>query len=1064
MKLVDNAIRYPVGVTVGVLLVGMFGLLSVFRIPVQLIPDVEVPQAVVTTVWPGASPEEIELEIVQKQEEQLKSLEGLAEMTSESRQSQGMIRLRFQIGADQDSILMRVNNRLQQVPEYPANVLKPVITEKDTFQQAMVAWMTLSPKPGVAIDIELQRQFVVEVVQPALERVEGVASARVFGGRALELHVTVDPQKLAIRGITLAQVAASLDSENRDVSAGDFDEGKRAYVVRTLGKYLSPADVEDVVLTWLDNAPVYIRDVATVELGYADPESRFHVEGEPSMGLGLMRRAGSNTLSVMDGLADAVERLNAGVLAERGMTLRIAFSEADYIERAIALVRRNIFVGGLLAVGVLLLFLRSASSTMVIALAIPVSVVGTFLAMTALGRNINVVSLAGLAFAVGMIVDASIVVLENIYRHIQRGERRAQAAYTGTVEVWGAVLASGLTTVAVFLPVVFVEQEAGQLFRDIAVAVSAAVLISLLVSVTLIPSMAARVLSAVPVDHAARPATGWRGLWGLARLGEVASQRLAGAVYRLTGSASVRVLVILVLTLGAVLFAWVLMPGTEYLPTGNQNLAFGILLPPPGYNMAEFDDMAEHVKGTLAPYWEAEPGTAAAAALQGPPFEEFFFVSFAGGVFMGSIGYQDDADRADAMIPVIQRAVTGIPGTFGVVQQPSIFQRGADPGRSIDVDLTGPDLETLLGLGARVFGAVNATMPGAQAQPVPGLDLGGPEVRVVPDRERAAELGFTATGLGFAVNALVDGVKVSEYQHEGRAIDLIMRGAETYARRTQDIEALNIAAPVGRVVSVGDVARVVEANGATQINHIERQRAVTIQVIPDARAPLEGAMRHIEDNILAPMRAEGSIAAPYEANLAGTADDLTEARQALQGNFILALIVTYLLMAALFESFLYPFVILFSVPFAAVGGFVGLSLVNAFITYQALDVIAMLGFVILIGIVVNNAILIVHQTLNYMRGRGFGHHEAIREAVADRIRPIFMSTLTSVMGMAPLVLVTGAGSEIYRGLGSVVVGGLFVSTVFTLFLVPAVLSLVMDAREALRRQFAATHEVATTNP
>ena len=417
---------------------------------------------------------------------------------------------------------------------------------------------------------------------------------------------------------------------------------------------------------------------------------------------------------------------------------------------------------------------------------------------------------------------------------------------------------------------------------------------------------------------------------------------------------------------------------------------------------------------------------------------------------MGGIGYQEDAERTAELIPVMQRAMSGIPGTFGIVQQPSVFQRGADAARAIDVEITGPDMAKVLQLGARVFGAVNATMPGVQAQPIPGLDLGNPEIRVIPDRERAAELGFTTSEIGFALNALIDGVKVSEYVHEGRSIDLVLRGETLYASRSQHIEALNIATSTGRVVSVGDVARVVAASGPTQINRIERQRAVTIQVIPDQHTPLEAAMEHIRDNILAPMRADGSLTVPYEAKLAGTADKLTQARQALQNNFILALVVTYLLMAALFESFLYPFVILFSVPFAAVGGFVGLSLVNTFISYQALDVIAMLGFVILVGIVVNNAILIVHQTLNYMRDAGLAHREALREAVGDRIRPIFMSTLTSVMGMAPLVLVTGAGSEIYRGLGSVVVGGLFLSTIFTLVLVPAVFSLVMDMRLALR--------------
>jgi HAE1 family hydrophobic/amphiphilic exporter-1 len=417
---------------------------------------------------------------------------------------------------------------------------------------------------------------------------------------------------------------------------------------------------------------------------------------------------------------------------------------------------------------------------------------------------------------------------------------------------------------------------------------------------------------------------------------------------------------------------------------------------------------------------------------------------------MGARVHDDYAEQAYRAIPVVQGALGGIPGTFAVVQQSSIFDQGPAAGRSIDIDLSGPDLERLLELGGRVFGGVMASVPGAQAQPIPSLELGNPEVRIVPDRERAAEVGFTTREIGFTLNALIDGVKVSEYQYEGRAIDLILRAGTSVDVRSQDIANMTIITPSGGGVSVGDVARVFTTSGPQQINRIERQRAVTIRVTPSPEMPLETAMTLINANILAPMRADGSLGGGYSVNLAGSADKLAETRNSLRGNLILAVLVTYLLMAALFESFLYPFVILFSVPFAAVGGFLGLAAVNMFLGYQALDVVAMLGFVILIGIVVNNAILIVHQTLNYMRDRGLGHNEALREAVSDRVRPIFMSTLTSVMGMAPLVLFTGPGSEIYRGLGSVVVGGLAVSTVFTVLLVPAVFSLLMDARQWFR--------------
>jgi HAE1 family hydrophobic/amphiphilic exporter-1 len=1056
MKLVDSAIRYPVSVTVGVLLIVLFGLLSLFRIPVQLIPDVETPQVTVTTIWPGASPEEIETEIVQEQEEFLKTLEGLSEMTSESMESMGRVILRFRTGTALESSMLLVSNKLQQVPSYPQNALKPVITTRDAAEDAM-AWMILSPTEGSDLDISLQRDFALDVIKPALERVPGVASANIMGGREREIQVIVDPQALAGRGLTLSQVGRALDAENSDTSAGDFDEGKRRYLVRSIAEYRSIEDVENVVLAWRDAAPIYVKDVATVELGYKKARDTVRQRGQPTLAINAVRQTGTNTLFVTQGLNDTIAVLNAGPLAERGMTLEIAFIESDYIEDAIALVRRNIFVGGLLAVATLLFFLRSISSTTVIAMAIPVSIIGTFLAMTLLGRNINVVSLAGLAFAVGIIVDASIVVLENIYRHMQMGKRRRQAAYDGTSEVWGAVLASVLTTVAVFLPVLFVQEEAGQLFRDIAVAVSAAVLISLVVSITLIPSLSARILSAVvntrDEDDEDRidEDKSWRNLWGHVHTAHYFTRDYGNFIYWLTGSVKWRLILVVGLTVGAMLIAWSLVPPTEYLPTGNVNFAFGIILPPPGYNVGEFTAIAERVESQLRPYWDAEPFSAEAAMLDGPPIDQFFYVSFGNMTFMGGSVDRRLSDEAHLLVPVMQRAVSQIPGAIGVVQQPSIFQRGADAGRAIDIDIAGPDLEQLIQLGGRIFMGSMMAVPGSQARPIPSLDLGNPEVRLIVDRERAAELGLSAQDVGYALNALVDGVKVSEYQYQGEAIDLVLLGAPRFAEHGQDIGNLIIATPIGRSVSIGDVGRVIPTSGPQQINHIERQRAITIQVIPPQEIPLETAMANLDQQVLQPMRLDGSLGGAYDARLAGTADKLTAARRALQGNFLLALLVTYLLMAALFESFVYPLVILFSVPFATVGGFLGLAAVNTFITYQALDVVAMLGFVILVGIVVNNAILIVHQTLNYIRDRGLHYREALRQSVTDRIRPIFMSTTTSVMGMAPLVLFQGAGSEIYRGLGSVVVGGLLVSTFFTLLLVPAVFSLVMDLQHVLRK-------------
>jgi hydrophobic/amphiphilic exporter-1 (mainly G- bacteria), HAE1 family len=693
---------------------------------------------------------------------------------------------------------------------------------------------------------------------------------------------------------------------------------------------------------------------------------------------------------------------------------------------------------------ILLLFLRSFTSTLIIAVAIPVSVIGTFLMMNLFGRTLNVVSLAGMAFAVGMVVDNSIVVLENIYRHSQMGKTRFQAALDGSNEVWGAVLASTLTTIAVFIPVVFVQQEAGQLFRDIAIAISCAVGLSLVVSVTVIPSLSAKILNAAEGDHSR---FGFHNLFGGVYLAEAFTNGVTRFVYWLCGGVFRRLATVVVLTGISIGMSLWLMPKTEYLPQGNRNLLFGIMLPPPGYNVDEVAKFLDIYVDNLSKLWTTPAGEA--ASLPGGGIDQFFFVATPNQSFMG-VRARDEL-RVRELLPEFQKVNTKFPGTIAFIQQSSIFATGIGEGRNIDIEITGPELTQLVELGGEVFGRVLQTMPGAQARPIPSLDLGNPEVRVSTDRYRAAQVGITNRDLGFTVSALVDGAKASDYQDQGKEIDLRVKSVESFAHRTHLLEQLPISTPDGRLITLGSLARVSVVNGPAQIDHRERQRSIVIQVTPPEQMPLEAAMDTIQADILGPMTEGGRLGGAYRSQLTGTADKLSQTAKALQWNFLLALIITYLLMAALFESFLHPFVIMFSVPLAALGGFLGLAALNKFITFQALDILTMLGFIILIGTVVNNAILIVHQALNHMREESMAPREAIRESTRTRIRPIFMSVSTSVFGMVPLVLFPGAGSELYRGLGSVVVGGLVLSTVFTLFLVPALFSLALDAQNALTR-------------
>lgn len=1043
MRLVDTSIRRPVTVIVGVLLVALFGFISLFRIPIQLTPDVDRPVVTVSTFWPGASPEEVEQEIIQRQEEQLKSVEGLEKMTSESFDSRGSLVLEFSVGQDPDALLLKVSNRLDQVSGYPVDSEKPVLTSGSGGNTNAITWLILEPLPGNEdIDIETYRDFAEDLIETNLERVPGVAQSNVYGGFEREVQVIVDPEALAAHGISVSQMTAAITAENVNISGGSFDEGKRRYIVRTVGKYTSPEQIEEVVIRDGPGFRVRVADVAHARLGYKRATATVRTRGKPAIAVNATRETGANVLEVMEGIRETVEELKAGPLARAGLTLNQVYDETDYIISSIDLVRNNIFVGGALAMVVLLVFLRSASSVLIIVTSIPISVVGTFLVMSLLGRNINVISLAGMAFAVGMVVDNAIVALENIYRHRQMGKERLQAAYDGATEVWGAMLASTLTTIAIFLPIVFIEDEAGQLFRDIAIAVSAAVGLSLIVALTVIPMMSARLMSNRSADTG-QPAQDN----ALTRFGDSVTRLISNSVYRISGSTAMRVGVVVLMIGASVLAAWSLLPKAEYLPTGNRNLIFSILLPPPGYSLDELIDVGQQIEDVLRPRWEAKPGSPEAELIEGPLVPHMFYVAFGRSAFMGARAH--DPSEVKALIPIIQQPLFAVPGMIAIVRQSGLFQ-GIGGGRAIDLEVTGPDLSRLIALGGRIFGQVQQVVPGAQARPIPSLNLGNPEVRVVPDRIRAADVGLTARDIGIAVNTLMDGALIDGYQFEGEEIDISLRGEDDWFR-TQDIEQLPIFTPSGATVPLHTVADIVVTSGPEQVNHIERSRALTIRIVPPETMPLETALENIEAKIVQPLRDSGEVAPPYDLRLSGTADDLAKTRQALQWNFLLALLITFLLMASLYESFLYPFVIMLSVPPATAGGILGLAAVNALIGYQPLDILTMLGFVILIGVVVNAAILIVHQTLNVMRDNvGIDGREAIRRAVESRIRPIFMSTITSAFGMLPLVVFPGAGSELYRGLGSVVIGGLLVSTVFTLFLVPTFLSLAMDAKAWVR--------------
>ena len=1189
MDVIKLAISRPVGVAVGVILVVLFGVIGASQMPVQLSPTVDRPEIQVATTWPGRSPQEVVDEITREQEEVLKNVDNLRRMTSVSRQGGSEINLEFYINADITRALQDVSDSLRQVPDYPDDANEPTIIASTGAAENAIAWIIVDLAPGAierhpGFDISTLYDALDNEVKPMLERIDGVAEVNIYGGREREVRVLVDLRALAQRGLTHIDLLEALRRENTNVSAGTIAEGKRDYRVRVMGQFTEAEDFLSTIVAYRDSGPVYVRDVAEVEMGYVKRRGFVRSLGHPAIAMNLIRQSDANVMSVMASARETLDEVRDVLpllhpTAGPDLRLRQVYDETIYIDSAISLVSQNLWIGGSIAIVVLLLFLRSFVATGVIALAIPVSIVGTFLALLAMGRTLNVISLAGLAFAVGMVVDNAIVVLENIFRHRQMGKPPLRAAYDGGREVWGAILASTLTTVAVFVPVLTVQEEAGQLFRDISLAIVSAVALSLLVSTTVIPAACSRWLGEMkdPSErHAVRRL--FENLFGVVPLMGAVSLGLKGLIrWLITGwrAWTLRPAIILGLTAASLGGAVLLMPPLDYLPAGNRNLVFGGLLIPPGYSIEQQEQVAQRIEAQVEPYMRYHDGTIESSAVppigrrpeRDPatggfvprtpfdpiPIDNFFIAGFNGGMFAGATSAEPEVVLPAGQL--LTNAFNTIPDAFGGAQQTSLFGRGVGGGNTLDVEIAGPNLDRVKAAAARIFYSLGGSPDYGfgRVRPDPSNFLIQQPETQVRVNTLGTELGLRADGVGTAVSALFDGAFVGDFRTGRDTIDIRLLPAGGRLQYKEQLADVPVATPRGPVVPLDSVVEVVEGLAPQEIRRSEELPAVTIRVQPPDGIPLDEVKRDITENHIAPVRADGMIDRTMRVRLEGTAAKLDEVKAALIGapepdgamttsqrvvgvgaiglfgvsviaclwslvravakrrvdfaygalgllfagaavagavllldtsphlltaRIVWALLVTYLLMCALFESFVYPFVIMFCVPLAVVGGFIGLQIVHAqtaanpTIATQNLDVLTILGFVILFGVVVNNAILIVHQSLNLMAGTAdtrFAHNErlepmeAIAEAVRTRLRPVFMSTLTSVGGMMPLVLFPGAGSELYRGLGAVVVGGLLLSTVFTLLLTPLLFSLVVQMSlgvRALRGRASGTESLA----
>jgi HAE1 family hydrophobic/amphiphilic exporter-1 len=1008
MWILDFSIKRPVTVVVGIILVVLFGSIALKNMPIQMKPTIDKPFITIKTAYPAAAPQEVEEQITRPIEEKVQAVENLKKMTSSSSEGRSSITLEFDWGTDKDIATIDILKKLNLVGELPEEAETPIITAITSDEERPVYWTTFN---GPMTTNQLW-QIADQYVKPRFERIAGVGDVRIYGGQEREIRVVLDYHALAARKLSISDVRLALQKENKNVRGGHIDEGKRRYMVRTVGLFKTPEDVENVIIRSDEKGAVYLRDVAKVFDTYKEKTSLVKRDGVPSIAFGIIKKSGENTVKVTTGVEKAIEAMNQEV-GPRGLRLTEAYDESDYIWDSINFVVSNIRLGAIFAILVLIFFLRSIRSTLIVGVTIPISLFATFIVLYALGRSLNIISLAGLAFAAGMILDNAIVVTENIYRHKSMGKTSFQAAHDGAVEVWGAVVASTLTTLAVFLPIIFVEEEAGQMFKDIALAISCAVGFSMIAAFTIIPMLTARYIAPGYSEEKLKERPFLYSL-SMAGAGKMVHNFFVGSTRWLTRGTWRGILVVAGII--AVFFLTLqLKPEMEYMPLGNRNFVFMIMKPITGTNNEKVQEMSDIV----------------AERINNMPEKKMMFHVVSDRFNGIGMRVKDEWKlRIPEMVDKVNKMVTDVPGfIFMRAFQIPLFQRSL--GKGFDVEITGLEMDEVEKLGEEIKSNIE-NIEGVQLVRS-SYDSGNPEYRITLDRERAADLGLSVHDTAEVIETMVAGKEATLFKVGGREYDITLRADTSKFRDFHALEELLIYTPSGEAVPLKSIANIEQTTGPTEINHVEQDRAVTLQVTIARDRTLERMMNAVTEQAIEPQRK--TLPYGYAINLTGTAEDLVRTWNALSWSFILAIVIIYLLMSSLFESFYYPIIIMVTVPLATTGAIIGV-----YATGAELNVVTMLGFVILSGIVVNNGILIIHQTIRYRRD-GMEPDDALVEAVKVRIRPIFMSSITTILGMIPLTFRAGAGGEVYSGLGAAIVGGLAFSTIFTLILLPALFTI-----------------------
>ncbi|MDO9534814.1 MAG: efflux RND transporter permease subunit [Bacillota bacterium] len=1040
MRLSDFSVNRPVAVFMAVLVVLMIGAVSLSGLSLDLMPEMNLPVAIVITSYPGSAPQEVETMISRPLEDVLGTVSNISSISSMSSMGSSIVITEFAMGTDMDFAALEMREKVDMVRGFlPDGAGDPMVMKMDINLMPVLMLGISGDRP-----LDELKTIAEDVIKPRIERLDGVASVDLTGGLTREIQVVVEAEKLAAYGLGINNVVQALQSQNMNLSAGRATRGSQEMALRVIGEYREVAQIAATSITAPSGAKLRLDDLARVEDGFKDSSGFSRVGDQPSISLSIQKQSGSNTVSVVQDTRRVIEGLRSQLPDD--IAVFTVFDQAEYIEQSINNISWNIVIGGLLAALVLFVFLRSLRSTLVIALAMPISVVTTFNLIYFGGLNLNMMTLGGLALGIGMMVDSSIVVLENIFRLREKGLDRIEAAKSGTGEVANAITASILTTIAVFFPIVYVTGIVSELFTSLALTVSFALLSSLLVALTLIPMLSSRLLKVDNVkrnDHeGARP----NGL--VSRLVSVTGRwfkNLDGLYRNALGWCLSRRLFTVIIVGALLVGSLTLVPaiGADFMPAMDQGMITVDIELPRGSRMEETDKVVSQVEQVFSSY-EQEI--------------ELIYSSIgsSGMDGMGSMG-GGSSNRGSinvVLIPLNERkhstteVVEGVRGQLKAIPGADISISAVDDmgfgggmtGAPVEITLKGDDLDRLKILSAEIADLVR-DIPGTR-EVITSLDEGQAEIQLVVNRDKAGVYGLSAAQIASAARTAVEGQVATRYRTGSEEIDVRVRLSEGGSKEFSEIENLMVASPLGFNVPLGEVVEIREVQAPSTIQRRDQVRVVSVTAQLEGRAlaeVMEDVQMSVTENVVLP--------SGYTVVFGGEFEMMSDAFGDLSLALLMAIALVYMILAAQFESLLYPFVIMFSLPVTVIGVIFAL-----FITGSTFSVITFIGVIMLAGIVVNNAIVLVDY-INVLRRQGLERDEAILTAGPIRLRPILMTALTTILAMIPLAVGVGEGAEMQAPMAIAVIGGLTTSTFLTLLFVPVMYSLLDDmSRFRLRRK------------